>query len=83
MALISNTEIPYLYFLFKKDEIRKTFLEWMQTKSPAYLDQFSLDLVGKWLTERGLSADEKTLYALDEFLAEIKWEYIKGVCHEQ
>jgi hypothetical protein len=63
--------------------IKRDFLSWMQTKSPEYLDHFGLDLAGKWVTERNLRADVQTLYALDELLADIKWEYIKGVCHEQ
>jgi hypothetical protein len=63
--------------------IKRDFLNWMQTKSPEFLDHFALDLAGKWVTERNLRADVQTLYALDELLADIKWEYIKGVCHEQ
>ena len=63
--------------------IKRSFLDWMKTKSPGYLEYYAEYLPNHWVTEVGLvPVDESDLYRLDEMLADIKWEYIKGVCHE-
>lgn len=83
MARIFNFKSPDRNQVLTDTLIKRDFLSWMQTKSPEFLDHFSLDLAGKWVTERNLRADIQTLYSLDELLANIKWEYIKGVCQEK
>lgn len=83
MARIFNFKSPDGNRVLTDTLIKRDFLSWMQTKSPEFLDHFGLDLAGKWVTERNFRAEVQTLYALDELLADIKWEYIKGICHEQ
>ena len=65
-------------------EIKRSFFAWMKTKSPEWLDYFGLYLAAPWVTEKGLQPkSESDLWDIDELTADVNWEYIEGVCHEQ